>query len=580
MAFALRSSYGPLIFFTATLPFTVCLRFGFNEEGTPLVRAAWSIPQFHPSFFAAEHLFDFTGLLLSVDPYVRSWVLITVVVLAGFWGAFILMAIREFFQFLQILTTTIKGKASSPVADDISEYGREENDNDSDSRRWSVLSIMALTSYRFYTGLGTATWLPYLLAKEGENMWGGQQSLFMGIAKLIYSGTILLNPLFGIFGDVAAGSNQKVGRRVYIFGGMTLCGLGCFGCIISHIYDMSYTMLISVAVWRIGEAMNDVTTEALVPEMVPPSQYQQASSVKAALFFLGACCGYVLMFLLTRVDFVIFYFIYLGAMLFFTIPPLVILSQDAFLTGRRRCAEAPVGTGTTTWKHALWHAYVLPASYAGGFPRACLATFLFTLGMSPMFFQLLIVRDIVGISDPKAQQQISSTACLLFFVSSAVCTVLNAVCQSREQPRADRSRTFLRVIIGVSVASMLIPFTVTPPTIAWRVTFLEFVSCLYGGLFGIVYTRFQDLTWELLPSDARWANAMGFNTMMRNLGIGLGSFMSGLVLNFFVVNTGSDAVRYSVTGYFCVSVISSLILLAAAYVARCALGEDMTKDVK
>ena len=37
--------------------------------------------------------------------------------------------------------------------------------------------------------------------------------------------------------------------------------------------------------------MNDVTMEALAPEMVPSSQYAMASSVKGALFLLGGVLG-------------------------------------------------------------------------------------------------------------------------------------------------------------------------------------------------------------------------------------------------------------------------------------------------
>jgi len=38
-----------------------------------------------------------------------------------------------------------------------------------------------------------------------------------------------------------------------------------------------------VFVWRFGEAINDVTTEALVPELVPPEQFQVASSISSAI---------------------------------------------------------------------------------------------------------------------------------------------------------------------------------------------------------------------------------------------------------------------------------------------------------
>lgn len=39
-----------------------------------------------------------------------------------------------------------------------------------------------------------------------------------------------------------------------------------------------------------------------------------------------------------------------------------------------------------------------------------------------------------------------------------------------------------------------------------------------GGFFAAeieAYTRFQDITWSLIPEDAEWANVMGFNVMCR-----------------------------------------------------------------
>eukprot|EP00438_Fugacium_kawagutii_P034083 Skav206004 [mRNA] locus=scaffold2084:498872:504071:- [translate_table: standard] len=51
---------------------------------------------------------------------------------------------------------------------------------------WSVFSVMCLLAYRLYTGFNTATWLPYLLAREGESLWFDDQAAFMGVAKLIY----------------------------------------------------------------------------------------------------------------------------------------------------------------------------------------------------------------------------------------------------------------------------------------------------------------------------------------------------------------------------------------------------------
>ena len=38
--------------------------------------------------------------------------------------------------------------------------------------------------------------------------------------------------------------------------------------------------MVGILTWRLGECMNDVTMEALAPEMVPSTQYAMASAVK------------------------------------------------------------------------------------------------------------------------------------------------------------------------------------------------------------------------------------------------------------------------------------------------------------
>merc|ERR1712083_1168651 len=57
------------------------------------------------------------------------------------------------------------------------------------------------------------------------------------------------------------------------------------------------------------------------------------------------------------------------------------------------------------------------------------------------------------------------------------------------------------------------------------------LSALLGATFGLVFSRFQDCTWQLLPPNVEFANAMGFSTMWKLLGAGLGNFIAGLILD-------------------------------------------------
>lgn len=54
------------------------------------------------------------------------------------------------------------------------------------------------------------------------------------------------------------------------------------------------------------------------------------------------------------------------------------------------------------------------------------------------------------------------------------------------------------------------------------------------------YTRFQDITWQLIPEGSEWANVMGFNVMCRpskKIRDGMGEWEE---IRDFVFSCGSD----------------------------------------
>merc|ERR1719265_754478 len=91
---------------------------------------------------------------------------------------------------------------------------------------------------------------------------------------------------------------------------------------------MFLPFMIGITVWRFGEALNDVTTEALVPELVPHSQWQLASAIKSLMFLMGGLFGYMLLLLLPEIHYSWLYYAYLIGMFAGVIPPLFSLSQD------------------------------------------------------------------------------------------------------------------------------------------------------------------------------------------------------------------------------------------------------------
>merc|ERR1719410_2822422 len=105
---------------------------------------------------------------------------------------FTLAGIKDLRRFVQQARTpqVPPDKEPSPISQEAVE----------NEEQWSLVRIIGLCALRFYTGFLSATWLPYLLAMEGQALFGNRQALFMGIAKLIYGVSILLNPIFGLLG--------------------------------------------------------------------------------------------------------------------------------------------------------------------------------------------------------------------------------------------------------------------------------------------------------------------------------------------------------------------------------------------
>merc|ERR1719253_1916574 len=82
---------------------------------------------------------------------------------------------------------------------------------------------------------------------------------------------------------------------------------------------------------------------------------------------------------------------------------------------------------------------------------------------------------------------------------------------------------------------MALPFVQFAPTVSQRFDWFYPLVVIFGATFGLGYSRFQDATWRLLPANCDMANAMGFNVMARNFGLGVGNFFFGALLEEFKV---------------------------------------------
>jgi len=484
--------------------------------------------------------------------------------LAGFLALFLLVSLVEFNQF-RLLARLERPKAEAAP------------------RKVAprpLLVILGLTFYRFYTGFMSATWLPYLLAMEGAELWRENQAMFMGLVKLLYGLSILLNPLFGLLGDRAASVSYAAGRRLFVRMGIILAGLGIYCCHFAAPRGLFKTFFLGIITWRLGEGLNDVTTEAICPEMLPPEQFEISSAIRASMFLLGGLSGYVMVALLAHVHYSWLYHGYLIMMLLCGLPALLLIDGDA--------PAAPVSARRQgSFLASAVEAYVRPSRFQGGFPRACLCIFLFSCGTAPMFFILLMIRDLVGIEEPLQLQRHFSLVSIVFFLSAAIAAALNALAAPPKPKRVVDRQTEVRAqsfhmtatsVVAFGVVCIMIPFLRIFHDVPTRTRVFYVVASFMGATFGSVFSRFQDCNWQLLPPGVETANAMGYSTMWKLLGAGLGNFGAGLVLDLFQYDhrtasighhatsagSGSTLVAYRFAGYLAMCLSSAGFVLVSA----------------
>jgi len=450
------------------------------------------------------------------------------------------LSLRDVHKFIVLLS-------GECVKTDVDSSSKRPKTSVAEPPEWSIFAMICLTAYRFYTGFLSATWLPYLLAMEGQDLWDSKQSLFMGLAKLIYGVTILLNPVFGLIGDQAVSVSHGVGRRLFVRIGGSIAAIGIYICILSAKQHAFLSFLAGIFIWRLGEALNDVTTEAIVPEMIPQKQYGIASSIKASSFLLGGLLGYSLLIIFAKVHYGWLYYAYLFGMFTCAIPSLMMLDNDVPLDNPSRRLNQE------SFSHSLARAYIAPSQYKGGFPRACLAVFVFSLGTSPMFFLLLIIRDVVGVTEPVELQRVFSVVSLVFFLSAALFSVLSGIAPKRiaqlcsstgDEPselesRLSRGKTLAGAMLILAVVLIFIPCLAFFELRKSRIIGFYALAAVFGAAFGAAFSTFQDLTWQLLPPNANFANAMGFNIMCRLFGLGLGNFVAGIILDISYAQMGA-----------------------------------------
>lgn len=214
---------------------------------------------------------------------------------------------------------------------------------------------------------------------------------------------------------------------------------------------------------------------------------------------------------------------------------------------------------------SLWldikQAYTIPTKFVGGFPRLALGSFLFMAGTAPIFFLFLIIRDLVGIIDPAELQSVLAETSIIFFLIAGISAASTGGggAQSRQRSmsgtltldaeaaleleKRDKINAMFTTMAACALLTLVIPSVRLWSSVSHRMIVFTVIVCLLGVCCGQAYARFQDLTWRLLPKEKiDISNAMGYSVMLRNAGTGVGNFISGLVLNFFLAEDTQEAI--------------------------------------
>jgi hypothetical protein len=404
----------------------------------------------------------------------------------------------------------------------------------------------------------------------------------MGVTKLIYGFSMLMNPFLGLVSDLLVLELPRQGRSVFILAGVAQEAVALVAAREASRSQDCVLYLVATCQWMFGEALVDIVTEAIVPETLPAHQYDLASSVRSMNFLVGGAAGYLSIGFTAGMGTDWLYPTYMVVMVLCALPPLIFALRPWSSLESLRGARGGLYSRGLGWS-SIWDAYITPLRFSGCFPASCLAIFLFSLATGPCFFALLTVRDVVGIQSEEEQRQVFVRGSLGFVAFALVGALAlgvdgndaTAPASSRDsadagaggavENRSAEARRWALMLISVlcyGVGCILSPLVYLAGTVSARIWLFYGVTAFMGVCFGSCYTRFKSCSWILLPPGVDVGNAMGVTASSQLVGVGIGNFCVGVILEQFKIQ-GED--HNSITGYVLMCFFSAFCAFLAAY---------------
>jgi MFS family permease len=445
----------------------------------------------------------------------------------------------------------------------------------------SFSELTGLGAFKAYSGFLMCTWLPFVLAVEGERLLPSHQSLFMGIGKLILAVAMSICPIFGLMNDETMHVWGR--RRVWFLAGVVLITTGIAVCAFSSIQKWPAVYLVGTAFWCFGESAAESTTEALIPDYCNVQEYMRAASIRGVLFALGGFAGYGFIILSAIVvqwpveSFYLYYllFVLVTAPCALAYAPPTDAERKA-LAKRDQPADQPADAEGTEEQPA-------PAA-SGGYIKRCIidcwncgqsfrvmavAMWLLSCSNAGVMFVLLVVRDMAGVDDSGVQQVHMALISMCLMGTAAMTSVTLGCCNLGQRSGFNLMIFF---IIVNALTEMTIPLCVYGQDVRQRLYALYICSSVKGVAFGGMYNLMQPFSWEAIPIEWRTglgavARATTFISGVRSFGVGFGNFACGIILDVArAYGSNPTQENYPFYGYMLMFFYCALMGLAACAV--------------
>jgi MFS family permease len=449
-------------------------------------------------------------------------------------------------------------------------YSQDPTTPQKPAEYYTTTALIQMQAFRWYAGFFIMVWLPYLIAQEGERMWGNQQAVFMSVCKLIFGLSIVTTPFIGALNDR---TRLRFGRRrAWFFGGVVLIVSGICGTALSSIYYSSNSFFLFLTVWMLGEAVCESTAEALVPDLVATSDYTRAGSFKSAVFSLGGIFGYGTIIVCGFYLKLPFHWMYLAFLFCVVMTAPFVFSCAAPTESEVAMLEVESGGDDKTFLESLWQSYVFPLQgpESRNFLKAIVASAFYCAGASSVLFILLVCRDVIQVGS-SAKVQLHFACVSLLFCAFAV---LGSGLAEYAKDSATRLHYGKLVGFAYGVTELLIPACrfAPHPAIAFYL-----LSAVKGTLYGNITSMFMTLLWDCVPAKCKpetghdhIADSMAVASVGRSFGAGLGNAICGLVLQFAFTakasTTPNDAsdFHYRLDAYYAMFSVSALNCFVAS----------------